>query len=346
MLSLRYILNRIRRLTPVLFMSFFIKKRKHNSVPRNPESIIIMSQDKLGDLILLTPLLKTWKRHFPHSKLSVAVTRYNLSIAEKLTEPDEVFVLKNNPRKLKELRKSKGFDILYNPKDHCSRSQMLWSALIPAKYKIGFKAFLTEKFYDHVFSFNEDANVIEKNMQIFSLLGKKVIEDDLLPQLPKADDSQSRIFLKDKKGKLIGLNFSAGDPERQYFPEKWEEIISSFSGSNVCFILFGINEMQDITRRIAKKYAHAFRPEGIKDLLEMNSYIAKLDLLITPDTSVYHLGYAAKVRTIGLFQNRRLNMNRFAYQVPWVKNVISADSEVASIKTTQIIDAVKDILSF
>ena len=98
-------------------IGFFFGKKKSPPLPINftsAASVLVIRTDRLGDVVLSTPVYKSIKKSFPHLRVSVIVNRSNMSILTDNPNVDEIipFSLKNLGTIIKQLR-CNGFDIAF-----------------------------------------------------------------------------------------------------------------------------------------------------------------------------------------------------------------------------------------
>src|SRR5690606_8419418 len=82
---------------------------------KQPENILIVRTDRIGDLILTLPLAGLIKQKYPNAKVSFLVQDYTKNIVADHPHIDEVIVLKQNDGKISlsenlKVIKSKKFD--------------------------------------------------------------------------------------------------------------------------------------------------------------------------------------------------------------------------------------------
>ena len=82
---------------------------------KQPENILIVRTDRIGDLILTLPLAGLIKQKYPNAKVSFLVQDYTKNIVAVHPHIDEVIVLKQNDGKISlsenlSIIKSKKFD--------------------------------------------------------------------------------------------------------------------------------------------------------------------------------------------------------------------------------------------
>ena len=81
-------------------IGFFFGKKKSPPLPINftsASSVLVIRTDRLGDVVLSTPVYESIKKSFPHLRVSAVVSRSNVPILTNNPNVDEIirFDLKN-----------------------------------------------------------------------------------------------------------------------------------------------------------------------------------------------------------------------------------------------------------
>jgi len=105
-------------------------------------------------------------------------------------------------------------------------------------------------------------------------------------------------------GLRVGINLSAGSPTRVWQQQKFVALINCIlkNSPKAQIIIFSMpGERERAAEIISKCDSKVFLiPSGLS-LVDVSAIIAKLDVLITPDTSLVHIARAFKVQVVGLY---------------------------------------------
>jgi lipopolysaccharide heptosyltransferase II len=110
-------------------------------------SILFLRHDRVGDMVLSTPVFKALKRRFPHARLAVLASEGNWEVIKNNPNIDEIVVFRGLYRFIKEMR-TKGFDLTIDPFNTYELKQGLLSYLSGARYRIGFEGAGREIFFN------------------------------------------------------------------------------------------------------------------------------------------------------------------------------------------------------
>ena len=133
-------------------IGFFFGEKNSPPLPINftsAASVLVIRTDRLGDVVLSTPVYKSIKKSFPHLRVSVIVNRSNMSILTDNPNVDEIipFAPKNIGTIIKQLR-CNGFDIAFTLNKKFSVIASFLALISKAKYKIGYAHDETTWLYD------------------------------------------------------------------------------------------------------------------------------------------------------------------------------------------------------
>lgn len=272
--------------------------------------IILVQLGTIGDMILLTPIFKMLKYNLPQAELYAIASRHNYQIIKNNPHIKKFFVYKKSFPEIfnffLELRKY-NFDYLIDPKDHFSRESRILARVIKAKTKIGYNA-STKKIYDiSIPGSEENANLHFTQRAINTL---KYLDIEIPNEIPQPDlylDNQSEIYTFEflssigfEKNKKILINISASQEKKMWEIEKWLDVINWLSEKNLPLILINAPSEKKQAEQILErcKRIYHFESRSINDAI---SIISKVNLLITPDTSLVHIASAFDVPVFGLY---------------------------------------------
>ena len=344
MLSLKTIRSRISRYSGAFLMSLVAGGSRSRTCPEEPESICILAQEKLGDAILLIPLFKELKRCFPSVSLTIIASRKNDSFLQSIPFVDEVYNPKSSGKSFHVFARQRSFDILYNPKDHPSRTFLIMTLLIKAVCKIGFKHAFSHRFYDIALEKAKGLPIVELNLRLLSLFSEDIPDSRIAPaDLPVSHVDDAMAYFQTFARPIIGLNLSAGSPEREWSKDRWESLIARISPENATLFLFGMSDKSEMINSLISRYTHVISHHPLRSIAEVHGYMRNLDGFITPDTSLLHIALINGIRTVGLFTNNMENIKRFYTPADTSRIIISRSSSIRDIEPADVLQKLKEI---
>jgi len=202
------------------------------------------------------------------------------------------------------LLNSKKFDAVIDLHDDVSSTVSYIIAFMKVKYKIGLMK-ETEKLYTHtVEKLNPGKHhVIDRVMRFANVFNIRIrVEDiNIFFEAKKEEKEYSEDYIKNhfpKKKLLIGINISAGSEARFWGIDNYKNLIRDLKEFDVNILLMCVD--RDIN------YASAISEDSLpvffnSEFGKFSSMVENLDLLITPDTSIVHIGSAYKIPVFGLY---------------------------------------------
>jgi heptosyltransferase-3 len=281
--------------------------------------ILIVRTDRVGDVVMTTPLIRELRRTFPDSYIAA------------LTNPNSADVLLNNPHLDKiitdDLKKKSFREIV--------------KQLRIEKFTHGLLVIPTERAAYQMFlaGVKNRIGVGRKLYEVITMM-KSVSRNKYIPLRHEADycmdlarkigvisgNLQPEIFLtKDEKasaGKLLKdagvdmnlkkiiIHTGSGRSSSNWSEEKYlilaEEVLNSVQSVQ---LLFTAREMsKSFKERLEKLSQKVFIiDEKFKRLRELIGVISQVDILIAPSTGPLHIASALGIKTIGLFCHRPMN---------------------------------------
>jgi len=311
-----------------------------------PRSVVILVPRGLGDAILLTPLLRLLRLRFPAVEIHVLVFSAALQGFFR-DDPNVTAVHSPGDGRLRYASRllRRRFDVLYNPKDRPSRTFLLHGALLRPGFSIGHEVSLHDGLFDYLLQVDYDTNMALKNCAAMKAFGQSPAPDDCRPYVPPMPVSPAVTAWASatQAGSLIGLNISARKPDRLWTSACWSALIRRFASHR--FTVFSAPEDVGLRRAIEASGTNVVVSPPTGNLCEVSVMVARLRLLVSPDTSLVHVASATGTPVVGLYNNERGNQTRFGpFLVPH-EIVASPTTRVSDISVDSVADAVRRLLA-
>lgn len=311
-----------------------------------PRSIAILAQRGLGDATLLTPLLRLLRRRFPTIAIHLVVFRPDL-IAFFSQDPHVTAVHCPRGASLRTARhlRSLRFDVVYNSRDHLSRTFLIYGALLSGGFLIGQGIPSHLGLFDYLSDVEYHTNMAEKNASIMGAFGVAVAPEDCRPYVPPMPVSPAvSAWVAGRSDRsLIGLNISAGGTKRRWPAAAWKTLIDRCPGCR--FVI--LSEPRDEPRRLSLEIGspRVVRAPSTANLYEVSLMTARLRLLVSPDTSIVHVASATRTPVVGLYTDARHTQTRFGpFLVPH-EIVASPTPQLADLPVDDVVAAVRRMLA-
>lgn len=298
------------------------------------ESIAILAQEKLGDSVLLTPLIRNLRHAFP--KLEIHIIAFSRASAGFFQHDPDVTAVHQAKREAGRYKRDvlqREFDVLFNTKDHPSTHFLLQSVLIRARYKVGHLNPFHEGLFDRLLTMDYHEHMVLKNCAVLPLLGVLYAsEEKCRPSLaPTPLPAELQLFIsRINQTKLTGINISAGETNRTWPESRWRELVKSLPEMQF-IVLSGPGELET-KRSLEHNCPNIIPSPSTRNLYEASRIVETLALLVTPDTSLIHIASATNTPVVGLYREAPQDISRFGpFRVP-AELVVSTTGEVAGIE--------------
>lgn len=273
---------------------------------KKPKRILIVRPDRVGDVVLSTPLPREIKKTFPDSFIAVLLKKYTAEIYHHNPYVDKVILIDDSDdgsikafiKKVKEIRKYKfTHSLTLLPTERIN--YMLFFAGIP--YRVG----VSHKFYQFItftryVSRNKYIPLRHEADYCMDLARKIGVQsDNFNTELFLSDDEKVQVGkrrkeLLEERKYLVGIHITSGNSAPNWKQHQYEKLIEELSKREEIQVV--ITENTEISE--LKKYDVKFIDSGLRNLIIS---VAALDMLISSSTGPMHIAAALKVKTISLF---------------------------------------------
>ncbi|KRD08106.1 ADP-heptose--LPS heptosyltransferase [Flavobacterium sp. Root901] len=306
--------------------------------------LICRPNGRLGNLLLVTPLIQEVTHTFPGCKVDLFVKGTLAPIVlEKYDCVDKIIDLPKKPFKelvkyfkVWTLIKKQNYDLVINV-DQNSSSGRLAVQFSNAKYK--FFGDLPENvqldYTDHEHIAKYPVYNLRYFLSQFGIEDKKESVPLLDLKLSEEEISKGKELLNtivEQQKKTIAIfTFATGD--KCYSVSWWEEFYAALKNEYPEHNIFEVLPVENVSQ--INFQAPSFYS---KDIREIGSVLANVDVFIGADSGIMHLSSASKAPTAGLFSVSSLKK----YQ-PYGNNSVGIDTNTLSIP--DYINAVNKILN-
>ncbi|MBN2097656.1 MAG: lipopolysaccharide heptosyltransferase II [Candidatus Omnitrophica bacterium] len=303
--------------------------------------ILVCRTDRIGDVLLSTPVLKALRKNFPRSRISVLVRPYARDVVLGNPYLDELIIYDKYGRQKSllgsirfawSLRKKK-FDLalVLHP-----TNRMHWiTYLAGIKKRIGFNrkmGFLLTDKLEHKKQQGEK-HELEYTLDILSLLGIKDEGKQLF--MPIRQDSEKDIekFLSKhsvKKGeKLIAIHPGASCPSKVWPDERFAQVADSLAQELKARIIIvaGPDDIQQSQEVLKRLHCAGIDASGKTTVSQLASLIRRCSLFISNDSGPVHIAAALGVPVVAIFGRSQAGLSPRRWG-PVGKNVIVLHKQV------------------
>jgi len=279
---------------------------------KGTEKFLIVRTDRIGDLILSTPVAEVLNRYYPKSRVAMLVSPYTKDLLQNNPWVDEVITddnagFKGFLRSIRILRERK-FDVVVLLHPTLRLAFLLFFSGIKKRIGTGYRAYqllFNYKIYQHRKTIKK--HELEYNLDMLAPLG--VSFEKILPKIylsPEEENYSRQIYddLNIKRNDIrIVIHPGSGGSSLNYPLEKFailaDKLIEELSAK---IILTGNKKelMQSEKMKSWMKY-QPFDLTGKTELRQLCSLLKGADLLISNSTGPMHIATAVGTPVVALF---------------------------------------------
>jgi len=298
----------------IFVLGFFVRRQNQpsNTLDFNSSKILFIRQDRIGDVLISTPLFSAIKTHYPSAIIDILLSENNH------------FVLRNDPliRKcwiyqkkigkvialVRSIRKEK-YDFAVDMMDNPSVTSTILCLLFGARWNVGIA-----KDNNYVYDIRvpmlsrRDTHIIDRIAQLLTPFHIDPHAEKLSVRYFTSTDSDEfaeRFLSAHQLGKqrLVGINISAGGAVRFWGVENYRTLLSFLREKypRLFPILLYQPSDEEKALKIAGDVQNVIISPVTKTFDQFAAIIKRLTFLISPDTSAIHLASAFGIPSVVLY---------------------------------------------
>jgi ADP-heptose:LPS heptosyltransferase len=295
-------------------LRFFINRRNlpPNTIDFNSSKILFIRQDRIGDVLVSTPIFASIKSHYPSIIVDVLLSENNHFVLMNDPLINKRWIYQKNIGKVISLisliRKEK-YDFAVDMMDNPSVTSTILCLLSGARWNIGIA-----KDNNYVYDIRvpmlsrSETHIVDRIAQLltpFQIDPKSERFTIRYSTSPEADDYAER-FLSDNQLRghlLLGVNISAGGISRFWKIDNYRALLIHIAEKYP--ELFTILLYQPSDKERAKKIV-----EGLNSVIlspttktfdQFAAIIKRTSFLVSPDTAAIHLASAFNIPSVVLY---------------------------------------------
>jgi len=288
------------------FAPFIQKQPLHELEPiRN---ILFIRVDRVGDMVLSTPVFAAAKGAFPGAHLAVLASPVNTPILKNNPHVDEVILydcsaaLGSNLHLLKSLRK-RNFDLTVDLHDDDNLKTAWLSLMIGSAYRIGYAGYGREIFLYHSLPRGDGkAPFVNRALELLNDAGIDPVQTPPAIYLDDQERSWAKQWIADqglREARLVGIHPGAYYPTQRWPPEYYAELIRLVReriGAEV--ILFGGPGDRDLIDDILSRVPFSVVTAIDSNIRRFFSILPHCRILVCNNSGPLHCAAALGVPTI------------------------------------------------
>jgi ADP-heptose:LPS heptosyltransferase len=295
---------------------------------RNTKKVLFFRYDRIGDMIITTPVFRELKLFLPQVEISVLASKINQSVLKNNPYVDHIFINHKNNffidfKTLFYLRKKK-FDVCIEFDHSVVPHAILRLKVINPKVVISVDkkgrygvSGGNLKLYDYYTKKKKNSHFRDIWLETLSPLGIKPKSNKYDLFCSEFQNDKAKRFVNNFYDKfLIGINLEGAVRGKKI---KFSELFQICQGlyqndKNIQIIILSSPNKFQILKEKVKKMSldYVVISHKTESILDVAALIKKLDLIITPDTSIVHIASAFNKPIVSIHENNLASYKLFA----------------------------------
>ena len=273
------------------------------------KNILIIQTAFLGDVILITPLIRAVRKLFPESKIDVLILPQNESIFKNNPHLNRIIFFNKRKNKLKsflgtviKIRKNQ-YDLAISP--HSSTTSAFLMLLGGIKERLGFDRWHASNYLTLKVPHLKGVHKTEKNLHLLSTFTdiKFDTRTELFPDKEKTEYFKNKLYNNTKNGKSV-IAIAPGSVwyTKRWPLEKYTELSGLLKDAGYNLIFTGAPDEKSICSEIINKaQLNCLNFAGETSPIDSAALISCCDLLICNDSGAMHIANAVQTDVIAFF---------------------------------------------
>jgi len=310
---------------------------------------LFIRQDRIGDVLVSTPLLVSLKKHYPRAVIDILLSSNNYFVLDSESAVRKRWIY--DKRFFSSLRVLSGiraerYDFVIDLMDNPSATSTVILLLAGGKWNVGLEKD-NQYAYDIVVPMlsRRETHIVDRLAQLLNAFGIDSTKEDLNIhyQTTKRSDQTIKAFLSDidrRATHLIGVNISAGNDSRFWGVLQYRTLLSEISDRYADAQAVLLYKPSDLPR--ARQILDGIPGVVLASKMtfdEFASMIKHLWLLITPDTSAVHLAAAFRVPSVILYVQSDTTLRIWEPYKTQCEPVVTTNDNLATLPVPRVLEA-------
>ncbi len=314
--------------------------------------ILILRQDRIGDMIMTLPLIRKLRELYPGIRTGILASESNRIILKYETGVDVITYRKNPGEFISSLIEARSFspDVAVDMHMHDSTTSFLYALCSGARWRLHIDRENRLPFNIRVKAM-QDGHIMDAFAGLLSGLGRKIEVDGLNREiiLSKIETGFAENFWNRsgiRPGDCAAVNISAGGENRRWGVDRYARVCSSIMEMGLKpLILYSPSDFQ-AARAVSSSEPGIFVSPVTPSILHLAALLRGVNVLVSPDTSVIHLAASYGIPVVGMYLPFDPSLPKW---YPWdVKSEILTASDhlsLDSVSPEMVSGAVRTLVS-
>jgi lipopolysaccharide heptosyltransferase II len=275
--------------------------------------ILVVRTDRIGDVLLTTPVLKSLRDNYPSSYIAMMVSSYTRECVDGNPYLDRVIIFDKekyngffSTLKFSQFLKRENFDVVLIFYPTARIHFLMFLARI--RERIGYDwrvPFLLTKAIHHTKQ-EGSRHEFEYNFDLLKPLGIEEVVREVYMPIKETSEQFVEALLEEvglsSRDRIVALNPSASCVSRLWPSEKFAQVADRLAAHHVKVVLVGDRFHQDIIRDVlSRTVSSVIDLSGRFGLSELASFFKRCALLISNDSGPVHIAVGVGTPVISIF---------------------------------------------
>ncbi|MBM4168285.1 MAG: glycosyltransferase family 9 protein [Ignavibacteria bacterium] len=310
---------------------------------------LFVRQDRIGDVLVSTPLFHAIKKRYPKAVLDVVLSPNNVMAIGNEQLVRTRWVYRKNPiaaiALIRRLRRQK-YDFVIDLMDNPSATSTLLVLTSGGSWTIGLEK-SNAYAYDIVVPLlsRTDVHIVERIAAILTVFGIEPIHERLQIryETTKESDRRAEDLLRESRAstrQVVAINISAGSETRFWGIENYKSLLKKLRERIPTCSFLLLHKATDGTR--AREIASAVPNVLVPPKTSFDEFAALIkhsDILITPDTAAVHLAAAFDIPSIVLYVQSDPTLRIWEPYGSLAECLVTPVDDLTTISVGQVVEA-------
>jgi len=264
-------------------------------------SLLLIRPGGIGDAVLLAPAIKSIKKCYPSSKITVLAEKRNAGIFSMIPGVDKLLRYEHPREFLQALGGC--YDVVIDS-EQWHRLSAVVARFVSAPVKIGFDTNERRRMFTHIIPYSQDDYEVVSFANLLEPLGIKsdivAMEVPLLLIQNGASAKIDRLLEPLHDQPFVTIFPGASIPARQWGAERFRRVAEQLSAYGLKIVVVG-GKVDRLQGDVIAGGDLALNLAGMTSLSETSAIIQQSSLLISGDSGVLHIAVGLGVSTVSLF---------------------------------------------
>jgi ADP-heptose:LPS heptosyltransferase len=333
-------------------LGLFVKRGRAlpDSFDFSTKKYLFVRQDRIGDVLVSTPLIHVLKTKYPESTVDFLLSSNNHFVLsnEPLVRKRWIYrkTLMSAVDIVRSLRRER-YDFVIDLMDNPSATSTVLCALAGGTWNVGLSKENAYS-YDIVVPLlsRRDFHIIDRLAALLNVFGIRTDEMNLKVRYNVLEENKNAAsrFLEQELGRsdrVIGVNISPGEGTRFWGTEHYQGLIRWLKSRYTDCTVLVLYQPADkkVAQSIVSPFSDVVLSPETKTFDEFAALVERLRILITPDTSAVHLAAAFSIPSVVLYVQSNKDLRIWEPYGSPTESLVADVDDLSTISVDQVTQA-------